>query len=410
MSKWHQLTPRTHGKLAGLLLSALLGTLALAATASARPTVEIQVPSRTEAPSQVRYAVRTSVPADQVSFYVDGQRRWVAAGSNTGFDRSGLLGDLAPGRHALTVRTRRGGHISTNHRRFLILSTKAKGKGKGKPAPEEPAPAPEEPAPAPAPEEPAPAPAPAPEEPAPAPAPEEPAPAPAPEESAPAPAPAPAPSLLFSNSFDGSFKGWYLQCLTGRSAIVSGSAYQGSANARFEVREGDVEPDTGSNRCEVSGPTFDEGQDIYVRDAIRIPSAATYNGSWQIIQQLHETEWGGSPGIAVFLNAEHALTIGAGDGSPTFWKSVKLQTNRWYELIYRVNLSQSSSTGFVEVWLDGTQQKLLNGSTRSYGQTIQTKHTYLKAGIYRGKASTGVSLIEHDGIAVGTSLSSVLGS
>jgi hypothetical protein len=398
MSKCRPTTIRVNGKLAALLLAALLGTLALAATASAQVPVEIQVPSRIEAPSQARYAVQTSAPADRVAFYVDGHRRWVAVGAGGDFDRSGFLGDLAPGRHALTVRARRGGRISTSHRRFLISSTKVKGKGKGKPAP-----APEETSPAPAPEEPASAPAP--EEPAPAP--EEPAPAPAPEE--PAPAPAPSPSFLFSSSFE-SFAGWYLQSLPGRATIVSGSAFHGSTNARFEVREGDVEPDTGSNRCEVSGPTFNEGQDIYVRDAIRIPAAATYNGSWQIIQQLHETEWGGSPGIAVFLNAEHVLQIGAGDGSPTFFKSSKLQTNRWYELIYRVNLSQSSSTGFVEVWLDGAQQKLLNGATRSYGQTIQTKHTYLKAGIYRGKSSTGTSLIEHDDIAVSTSLSAFLGS
>jgi hypothetical protein len=402
MSKWHQLSPRPRGKLAGLLLAALFGALILAAPATARPRLRIQVARQIEAPSQARYAIRTSAPADRVSFYVDGERRWVAAGSADGFDRSGFLGDLAPGRHALTVKARRGGRISTNHRRILVLRTKGKGKGKPAPAPEEPAPAPapEESASAPAPEESTSAPAPEESALAPAPAPEEPAPAPAPEEQT--------SSLLFSSGFDGSFKGWYLQCLSGRSAIVSGSAFQGSANARFEVREGDVEPDTGSNRCEVSGPTYDEGEDIYVRDAIRIPSAATYNGSWQIIQQLHETEWGGSPGIAVFLNAEHALTIGAGDGSPTFWKSTKLQTNHWYELIYRVNLSQSSSSGFVEVWLDGSQQKLLNGTTRSYGQTIQTKHTYLKAGIYRGKSSTGVSMIEHDGIAIGTSLSSVL--
>jgi hypothetical protein len=34
----------------------------------------------------------------------------------------------------------------------------------------------------------------------------------------------------------------------------------------FEVRAGDIEPDTGSSRCELAGPIFKEGQEIYVHD------------------------------------------------------------------------------------------------------------------------------------------------
>jgi hypothetical protein len=199
-----------------------------------------------------------------------------------------------------------------------------------------------------------------------------------------------------------------VQSLSSRATLFSSGAFQGTQAARFEVREGDVEPDTGSQRSEVSGPTFDEGQDLYIRDAIRIPSSSTYQGPWQIIEQLHEENWSSSPGMALFLSAENALTLGAGDNSPTFWHSVKLQRDRWYDLVYRVKLSQGSSTGFVEVWLDGTQQNLANGQTRMYGQTIQMPSTYLKAGIYRSKTSTGTSVVEHDAIAVGTSYAAAM--
>ena len=271
----------------------------------------------------------------------------------------------------------------------------------------EPTPAPA-PAPAPAPTptpEPTPTPAPEPS-PTPAPAPEPtPAPTPAPE---PAPAPAPAGSLLFRGNFDAGFKGWYVQSLSSRATLLTSGVFQGNQAARFEVRAGDIEPDTGSQRSEVSGPTFKEGQDLYIRDAIRIAAANTYSAPWQIIQQLHEEDWGGSPGMAVMLDNNHAVKLGAGDGSPTFWQGPTLQTDRWYDLIYRVNLSQSSSTGFVEVWLDGVQQSLANGQTRIYGQTIQAAETYLKAGIYRSKASTGTSIVEHDAIAVGTSYVTVM--
>jgi hypothetical protein len=220
---------------------------------------------------------------------------------------------------------------------------------------------------------------------------------------APAAAPAENPEVLFRGNFDSGFGGWHLQSLAARATLFSSGAFQGSQAARFEVQAGDVEPETGSQRSEVSGPTFDEGQDLYIRDAIRVPSGNTYSAPWQIVQQLHEEEWNGSPGMAVFLDNRHALEIGPGDDSRTYWQGPSLQADRWYDLVYRVNLSQDPSTGFVEVWLDGVQQTLANGQTRIYGQTTQMPKTYLKAGIYRSKSSTGTSIVEHDAIVVGSS-------
>jgi hypothetical protein len=219
--------------------------------------------------------------------------------------------------------------------------------------------------------------------------------------------PAENPEVLFRGDFDSGFGNWHVQSLPDRISLFSSGAFQGSQAARFEVQSGDVEPDTGSQRSEVSGPTFKEGEDLYIRDAIRVPSGNTFSAPWQIIQQLHEGDWNGSPGLAVFLDNGHALELGAGDGSPTFWRGPTLRSDRWYDLVYRVELSQDSSTGFVEVWLDGAQQSLANGQARIYGQTMQTPETYLKAGIYRSKSSTGTSVVEHDAIVVGTSYSAV---
>jgi hypothetical protein len=200
-----------------------------------------------------------------------------------------------------------------------------------------------------------------------------------------------------------------VQSLPGRASISSHSS-EGVTAARFEVRDGDVEPDTGSERAELSGPTFDEGDDLYIRNVIRIPSSNTYVAPWQIVEQLHEESWSGSPGMAVFLEPQPALRIGAGDGSPVYWRSGTLQADRWYELTYRVYLSQDPRSGFVEVWLDGVPQQLSGGGTRAYGQTIQAAQTYLKAGIYRSRSSTGTSIVEYDSIAVGTSLAAVNGA
>jgi hypothetical protein len=214
------------------------------------------------------------------------------------------------------------------------------------------------------------------------------------------------PEVLFRGDFEAGFDGWHVQSISSRANLLSSGSFQGGSAAHFEVQDGDVEPETGSERSEVSGPTFDEGQDLYIRDAIRIPSSSSFDGSWQIIQQLHESDWDGSPGIAVFLDEDDELSIGSGDGSTTYWEGAELQRDRWYDLVYRVYLSQDSSSGFVEVWLDGVQQELEDGS-RAYGQTIQTSQTYIKAGIYRSSSSSGTSLVEHDAIVVGTSLAAV---
>ncbi|HEU4904918.1 MAG TPA: heparin lyase I family protein [Solirubrobacterales bacterium] len=217
------------------------------------------------------------------------------------------------------------------------------------------------------------------------------------------PAPVENPDVLFRGDFNSGFDGWHVQSLSYRASLLSGGTFEGSQAARFEVQPGDVEPETGSQRSEVSGPTFDQGDDIYIRDAIRIPAGNGFSGSWQIIQQLHEENWSGSPGMALFLDEDQALRLGPGDGSHTFWEGSPLQSNRWYDVVYRVKLSQDADSGFVEVWVDGVQQTLADGGARAYGRTIQSAQTYLKAGVYRSKSSDGASIVEHDAIVVGTS-------
>ena len=229
--------------------------------------------------------------------------------------------------------------------------------------------------------------------------------------STPTPTPAATPSSpLFRSDFEsGDFDDWYLQSLSYRASVVdTPAAFRGQYAARFEVREGDEEPDTGDERSEVSGPTFEEGEDLYVRDAIYVPDETMLQGYWQIIQQLHEEDWDGSPGIAVFLGSDPAFRIGSGDSDVTYWESDTITYDRWYDLVYRVKLSQDPEVGFVEVWLDGERQTLDNGQQRMYGQTIQTGSTYLKAGIYRSRSHTGTSIIYHDHILVGRSLGSVM--
>ena len=66
------------------------------------------------------------------------------------------------------------------------------------------------------------------------------------------------------------------QCLPERVSVGSGrpDAFDGSHRARLEVRDGDEEPQTGSERCELVGPSLPHDEERWYRQAIYIPSSA----------------------------------------------------------------------------------------------------------------------------------------
>lgn len=350
----------------------VLAALALAGSARADAKVQVVAKVSPTAPA-VQVTARTSQAAKRVLFLVDGRQRDVRHSVDWRHGRKGVLDveGLQPGQHRLTAiaidprgRKSRGGRVIR-----LARKTRSQDRNIGvKRARQLTAPK---------------------------------------SNAKTAAAPTLPPGILFDGGFDDGFDSWHVQALSYRASIFGDGAFHGSA-AHFEVHDGDVETETGSERAEVSGPTFEEGQDLYVRDTIRVPSSSDSDTEWQLIQQLREHDWGGSPGMAVFLEDDRDLNIGAGDSTPMYWEGPELEPDRWYDLVYRVHLSQDWDEGFVEVWLDGVPQEMLNGDTRIYGQTIQRPRNYLKAGIYRSPSSTGTTVVEHDNVIVGTDHGAVM--
>lgn len=356
-----------------------LAVLALSATAPAHGKVRVAAKVNANAPA-IRVVARASRVTKRVLFFVDGRRKGVRSSVGWKRGRKGVLRfkRLRPGRHRLVaVAVHPGGKRSRGAQMIKLQRRTAKGGKRGgkriglrpaQPVKTESRPSAE-----------------------PANSPEEPLP----------------PGVLFDGGFDDGFDSWHLQALSYRASTFNAGAFSGSA-ARFEVHQGDVEPETGSQRAEVSGPSFYEGQDLYVRDTVRVPSSSDPDADWQLIMQLRENDWCCSPGMAVFLTDAGELGIGAGDGSPMYWKGPELSPDRWYDLVYRVKLSQDSDEGFVEAWLDGAQQQMENGETRIHGQTIQRPSNYIKAGVYRSSSSTGTTVVDHDNVIVGTSYAAVM--
>jgi hypothetical protein len=210
--------------------------------------------------------------------------------------------------------------------------------------------------------------------------------------------------MLFGSELS-SFANLYVQAIKTpepRATIVNGAA-------RFEVRPGEYEPDTGSQRAEVTlaNPKFYEGADVWVYDKVRWSTADTANPAWEVVDQFHDgsaisgdPSANGSPPIALMRYGQQ-IRITNGKGSPVYWNGPTVERGRWYELVYHIKFSKTA--GEVEAFWNGTK-------VASYkGPTMNSEYTYFKAGIYRAKETlTGISVVEHDEIGVATSFEALL--
>jgi len=210
-----------------------------------------------------------------------------------------------------------------------------------------------------------------------------------------------------ATGFENGFSPFKLQAIPSRATLTRQTAASGRQSVRFEVRPGEREPGTRSNRAELylSSPLFDAGQTLRVRDSIRLGAgfvADNHRQSWRIVQQLHEADSKGSPGLAVFVDPGPKFGLRSGTGSPSYWRGPVLKRERWYRLEYTVHLSSNPNRGWVRVWLDGKPQVLQNGSTVMRGVTMRApaRKSFLKLGLYRSPHFTDTSVLYHDDVSV----------
>lgn len=211
--------------------------------------------------------------------------------------------------------------------------------------------------------------------------------------------------VLFSDGFERGWSAWKMQALSRRTSLTSRNAADGRRAARFEVRPGEPEPGTGSERAEVylEGPHFRVGQTLYVADSIRLGSrfvATEHFRSWRIVQQIHETGMLAPPGLAVFIDSGPRFGLRSGTSRPSFWHGPRLRRGRWYRLVYAVHLARNPKKGWVRVWLDGKPQTLTNGRRVMRGTTLKSREAFFKMGLYRSSFFTDTSVVYHDDVTI----------
>jgi hypothetical protein len=207
----------------------------------------------------------------------------------------------------------------------------------------------------------------------------------------------PEPGSLFTGNFEtGNLSQWGLvQAIPGRVTVVESPVAEAKYAGRFEVKEGDKEPATGSQRAEViSGQEFEESDVRYFRLLSRVDSWDY--GHWGMIWQIHD-ESSGSPPLSLQLyknGSTPMLWLGPGSAKTEYWEAPLPGTGTWFEIVIRVEFG---AKGSLKVWLNGEPQTMLNKEL-TYGgiDTLGEAPAYDKLGIYRSSSSTTTAVVYHD--------------
>jgi DNA-binding beta-propeller fold protein YncE len=200
---------------------------------------------------------------------------------------------------------------------------------------------------------------------------------------------------IFSGDFSfGELSPWWEEQEVGLGAEASIADESPPPGERFY---GHFKLDGGDIRAEVySGLRLYEGSDLYFRFLARLDGefpAEEDEETWgELIWQLHQSESTESPPIALHINGSNPGYFALREGSgKVWWHGPEIDYDVWHEFVIRVNHSQNSAVGFVELWLDGEPQTMTNGEPRYYGKTLLDEFNYPKVGYYRddGMTSTG---------------------
>lgn len=206
--------------------------------------------------------------------------------------------------------------------------------------------------------------------------------------------PAPEGKLIAAADFSSpTYGGWYLDAMPGRVT-------QSGGWTRFEVRQGDKDPDTGKMRAELALSThLDEEDDLWVHHVFRrgLDDSGVPN-SYLLVEQFHEWDDIGQPAHGGMLGPDGRFYLG---NKLHFWTGPIVAKGATVDLLYRIKLSQGSD-GLVEPFWNGVVEPVYKGPTM-LGPSV-----FPKAGLFRGSESTGTSVIEHRKFAIGTTKEIVL--
>jgi hypothetical protein len=150
-----------------------------------------------------------------------------------------------------------------------------------------------------------------------------------------------------------------------------------------------------SERCEFVGGgrgRLQNGMTIYVgwKSRVVMPVSGSWNGLFQL--KCHGSHVADQPLVWSVRNTQLILEnhedIGGREVSRQVW-STAMPKDRWFSIVMKIHYSESRSVGYVQLWFDGTLQRLNNGETVHHGQTWDGSENNMHWGIYRRSSING---------------------
>jgi hypothetical protein len=152
----------------------------------------------------------------------------------------------------------------------------------------------------------------------------------------------------------------------------------------------------GSTRLNLWGTNGPGSTDVYIgwRSYFNGNFALTGSANDGNVLQWKDDSTCGGPSVGMTIR-NNRLSLRTIDGDPPgvegLWNDPALFASRmgdWTDFVMRVNFSTTSS-GFIELWVDGVPQIMSDGTTRHEGPTVCSGATrvYPKFGIYSMKSS-----------------------
>lgn len=236
-----------------------------------------------------------------------------------------------------------------------------------------------------------------------------PAPEPEPEEQVP-------PGVIWSGDFDtGDLGDWApLESAEGRVELVDEPVRAGSHAVRLTADQADR---PGQDvRTQLNGPMlFDEGDEAYVAWSSYLPSDIPDipPGGWFVFFEFHGSPFDGSPLPGAFGltndDGEQRIKLARSQkyDYDTPW-SMPIVHDRWIDFVAHVKFSKDENVGFVELWVDGEQQRFNDGATRLQQSTIMESQdeglSPIATNYYKSDTLEGPVTLYHDEIVVAENL------
>jgi hypothetical protein len=150
-----------------------------------------------------------------------------------------------------------------------------------------------------------------------------------------------------------------------------------------------------SERCEFVGGGRGRLQNrmrVYVgwKSRVVMPVSGSWNGLFQL--KCHGSHVADQPLVWSVRNSQLILEnhedIGGREVSRQVW-STAMPRDRWFSIVMKIHYSESRSDGYVQLWFNGTLQRLNNGETVHHGQMWDGSENNMHWGIYRRSSING---------------------